>query len=97
MSFKFPSLVKLPNHKTFNYKPRYYDEDKETAQALIERRQKYLNGSDSEKGELAKESIRSLYQTKRARKQRQSNTASNLRLVVILMALLIISYFIFIY
>ena len=26
---KFPSLVRLPKHRTFNYTPRFYDESKE--------------------------------------------------------------------
>jgi hypothetical protein len=37
MLFKVPKLFKAPNHRQFDYTPRYYDPEKEELKARIER------------------------------------------------------------
>ena len=97
MSFRLPSLVKLPGHKVFEYKPRYYDEAKEERERQARRRQPSENLSDEERGHIAKENIQSLYSKHHRKYQSQSNSLSNIRLIVIISALLLLTYFIIIY
>lgn len=97
MSFRLPSLVKLPGHKVFDYKPRYYDEDKEERERLARRRQPSKNLSDEQRANIAKENIQNLYSNHHRKYQSQSNVQSNIRLVVIILALLVLTYFIIIY
>ncbi|NNM15794.1 MAG: hypothetical protein HKO56_03970, partial [Bacteroidia bacterium] len=72
MSFKLPSLVKLPGHKIFNYKPRYYDQEEEERKALIRRREIIQSKDNEAHGELAKENIKELYGRKRQSYQTKS-------------------------
>ena len=97
MSFKFPSLVKLPSHRVFEYKPRYYDEAKEEKLAMEKRRQQLLNKSDDEKAGIAKENIQALYSKHRLKYKKQSSYNSNMTLIVIILGLLFITYFILFY
>jgi hypothetical protein len=80
--FKF---FKLPQHKTFNYQPRYFDERKE---AMEQRRAALQNNSDAERAPIMRGSIRSHYvnTTNRQRKN------SRLRLVLILGVLALAVY-----
>lgn len=51
-NMKVSGLFKLPNSRGFNFKPRFYDEEKEEREKRIERiRQKYV---DVEKGKNEK-------------------------------------------
>lgn len=97
MSFRLPSLVKLPGNKVFDYKPRYYNAAEEERNALIKKRDILQSGDDEAYGKLAKENIKQLYGKRRQDYQRKSNSASNLRLVVIILALLAVSYLLLIY
>lgn len=43
---KFPSIVKIPNNKRFNFEPRYYDPIKEEIAERTERIRQELAGKD---------------------------------------------------
>ena len=97
MSFRLPSLVKLPDHKVFDYQPRYYDEAKEEKKYLARKRQSKENLTDEEHASIAKENIQHLYANHHRKHQIESNSLSNFRLFVIISALLALCYYIFIY
>ncbi|MEX2485202.1 MAG: hypothetical protein WED10_11600 [Brumimicrobium sp.] len=88
--------MKVNRHKQYNYTPRYYDERKERLNAMIKNYEK----SDSENGEGSsaeqraqlKERIQNNWSLQSTHSS-QSKSA-NIRLVIILAALLLGAYFI---
>jgi len=87
-----PSFFKIPQHKTFSYTPRYYDERKENLQERIKKIEQEMgvNKGERYKPKISKGSMRGyIYKNKKAKKQ------SNLRLIIILLTLLFLTYLIF--
>ena len=86
-------FFKLPKNKEFNYVPRYYDEQKEELNERIKKIEQEM-GVKSESKEAyvpnIKGQMRSYY-NKNVKEKKQSN----LRLILILIALFIIAYFLF--
>jgi len=90
------SMIKLPKHKRFEFTPRVFDEDKER---LEKRKKDIANELGISKDDSSKEreiNFRANMQHKGISTFRSNATLfSNLRLLVILGALLIGFYFIF--
>ena len=90
------SFFKTPKHKKFDPVTRFYDPQKE----YIEEKMKRIsgNGGDEQmKYERIKSNIRSNFRENRTgfglnRRQRRQTYASNIRLVVILIFIIIITY-----
>ena len=89
-----PSFFRTPQHKVFNYAPRYYDERKERREERIKEIKREM-GIDEENGEtyrtrLTKGSMRShIYSSRSVRKK------SNIRTLLIAAFLILILYFFF--
>ena len=91
-------LFKLPKHRNFQFTPRYYDEDKEERDernARIEAEVKAEQGL-REKGEYVT-NLRGKFRRELDHADAQRTSASNIRLILIIMVLCAIAYFLFYY
>ena len=87
MGFK---IFKKFNYRTFNYLPRYYDEDKERLDAIVGKYDK-----DRDQTELIKKRISSGFASKKSSNTKDKSkigARSNIRLLVIIGMLLYITY-----
>lgn len=89
-SLKMAKLFELPNHKRYNYKPRFYNEQAELRKRRQEilKREHDLDNGTGERQSLVKKQMGNYI--KMARKTRKK---SNLRVFIILIILLLLSYF----
>lgn len=90
-------LFKLPNHKRFDFSPRYYDQDKErleTRKAEIARALKKDYNETNAQRELR---IREQFRTRNTSYNSSSSLMSNIRLIVIFGILLIGFYYVYIH
>lgn len=85
-------FIKLPTHKRFNYNPIYYNEMKEELDERVKNIKKEMGVNDEDindkpliKGHIVGQFRRNIKQKKQ----------SNLRLVIILIALILIAYLLF--
>lgn len=87
-----PRFFKIPKHRQFDYKPIYYDEQKEKLQERIRKiEQEYsINKGDEYQRQLTKGSFSHHYERKR-KTQRYSTT----RLIIIIIFLLFVAYYLF--
>lgn len=87
---KLPSFFKQNQHKRFDYSPRFYDERKER---IEEMRKKYGGTESSEKfsGDNFRLRMNSEWRNSGSRKK---SSGANMRLVVIVLVLFLISYLI---
>ena len=88
-----PSFFKIQQHKTFEYRPRYYDERKEKMQERIKSAEKELginNGEQKYQTRITRGSMRG-YMTKATAEKKQSNV----RLLIILGAIGLLLYIMF--
>ncbi len=88
------SIFKTPEHRKFDPIPRFYDPEKEYVENKLKKHEK----TKDDKYRKIKNNIRDNYRNNRSgfginRSIRRQNRTSNIRLIVILIALLIISYF----
>lgn len=89
-----PRFIKLPSNKKFEYAPRYWDPEKEKREERIRmiRQEAGLDVSnDPGRTTIRRGSFRSGYHKTKVRASR----SSNIRLVIILAVLLLISYLVF--
>ena len=84
----FPSLFKTKSHKKFEFKPRYYNPDKEA----LEQRINMIKAEVREEKNNPHLRIK-LQEEWRKNSRTQANRRSNLRIVVIAGLLAIITYF----
>jgi len=82
-------LFKKFNHRKFDYKPRYYDEDKANLDALVGKYNK-----DLDQTELSKRRISTGFASKKSKVNLPKNASrsSNIRLVLIVGFLCYLSY-----
>jgi len=85
---RLPSFFKTPAHRRFSFSPRYYDERKEA----MEQRIAPYAGSDPARA--AKDRIRATFRDRR-RTARAGRRVSNVRLMVIILVLAVLSILIF--
>lgn len=87
----FFRITKLPSHKRFTYHPRYWDPEKEALEARLK---KYRDRKDGESDvELTKSRISSNFRARRGGGKFTSSRKGNFRLVVILITIIILTYF----
>ncbi len=98
---RLPTIIKLPQHHRFNFKPRFWDQDKEELQERIERAKREAGKASAvnENGEyvpLIKGQMRgymsSNFQSDTRHKETQK---ANARFVIILAILGFIAYYLF--
>ncbi|SRR6056297_15598 len=89
------NLFRTPGHLRFQYVPQHYDPDKEDLQKRVKaaKSEKQIDMADS-KSRIA-QSYKSRYQ-KHRNISRRANRQSNIRILVILMLLVGLTYFLFI-
>jgi hypothetical protein len=89
-----PRFIKLPGHKQFNYSPRYWDPEKEEREERIRRIKQEMGievPSDPNRSTIKRGSFRQASRNAKVKATR----SSNIRLVIILAALLMIAYLLF--
>lgn len=89
-----PRMFKLPKHKKFEYSPLYYDERKEQLEKI---KQKY-DYNESEGGKESSEyrpNIKGQMRSHFNKNSGKSQKASNIRLIIIILGLLAITYYLF--
>ena len=89
-----PRFIKLPGHKQFNYSPRYWDPEKEEREVRIRRIKQEMGfdmPSDPNRTTIRRGSFRQATQKTKVKATR----SSNIRLLVILVALFLIAYLLF--
>ncbi len=84
---KLPTIFKQGRARNFNYQPMYYDEEKERAEEL---KRKYAG----EPEKLTREDFRGQMRSDWSRNRGKQAGSSNIRLVVIAIALFLITYLI---
>ena len=90
---KLPSIFKTQKHRSFNFRPRYYDADKEAFEERIRRIESELSTENSDI-EATKLRIRQKFESRRSNSGSASDKASNIRILVILGILGALSYWI---
>ncbi|MBN1252170.1 MAG: hypothetical protein JXR51_03135 [Bacteroidales bacterium] len=95
-----PSLFKIPGHKKFEFKARYYDADKEELELRIEKAKREVGASKAvdENGKYVQNIKGQMkrYIDKPIRSVRsKAKRNSNYRLLIILVILSMIAYFMF--
>jgi hypothetical protein len=88
-----PRFFKLPNHRQFNYVPRYYDEKKEQ---LEERKKRILeeDGVYTEHESTPESRIRGRMKGYFHKGKVRKTNMSNIRILVIMFFLMLVAYFI---
>ena len=89
-----PRFIKLPGHKRFEYTPRYWDPEKEEFEERV-RQIKQEIGMDVPRDPNRTTIKRGSFRQIRQQTKLKASRSTNLRLVVILAALLILAYLIF--
>ncbi|HNQ12495.1 MAG TPA: hypothetical protein PKH65_05610 [Bacteroidia bacterium] len=86
---KLPGFFKIPKHKEFAYKPRYYNERKEE----LDRQIKNIESQSHSFSDR----IHKAYNRRWSSEKTSTSRQSNLRLVLIIAALAVLSYLILFY
>ena len=85
-------FFKIPRHKTFQYKPRYYDEQKEQLQERIksiEQEMGIKHESNMQRSSIIRGSFRMNFERNRSMKKK-----TNYRLIIIILILTLLVYMI---
>lgn len=88
-------FIKLPRHRQFDYTPRHWNPEKEAREERVKRIRQEM-GSDDAKGPERSTIRRGAFRDAKMKNKVKANRSSNIRLVVILAILFLISYLIFI-
>ncbi len=101
---RLPTIIKLPEHKTFTFRPRYWDQQKEELQERIEMAKREVGKASAvnENGEyvplIKKGRMRTAYLSSNLQHTRKRETGkANARFIVILAILGFIAYYLFYY
>ncbi|TNE53248.1 MAG: hypothetical protein EP338_11980 [Bacteroidetes bacterium] len=94
---KIRFLSKVTPHKRFHFSPRYYDERKERLEHMIERAKADEEVSSEDDQLRRKEMLRQNLSESwgRDRRRAKENTRSNMRVVLIILAILLLGFLIF--
>ncbi|MDG2369180.1 MAG: hypothetical protein P8M12_00920 [Flavobacteriales bacterium] len=92
-------LFKLPNHKKFDFSPRYYDEEKERMEKKRAEFAKEINVDKNEKSVQIESRMREQFKSRSQTTNYTTNSSywSNIRLLVIFGILMIGFYYIYIH
>lgn len=89
---KIPSLFKIPRHKQFEYKPRYYNEAQERINERREQLKKEGMANEDEKLGLIKHRINQKFERQQ---YQQGIKQSNSRIILLIGLILLVLYYIF--
>jgi hypothetical protein len=89
----FSRFIKLPDYKRFNFQTRYYDEEKEEFEQRVEEAKRKAGDGEKVYVPNIKGQMRSSFKKDSIRRSRQSN----IRLILIITALIAIAYYILFY
>jgi hypothetical protein len=93
---KLPSFIKLPRHRIFEYKPRYYNEAKEEMKKRYEIARKELGLAEGEEGAHTTEAFRDKLKARWNRNSYgRSVSNSNYRVIFILLVILALLWYFF--
>ncbi|MCH2224476.1 MAG: hypothetical protein MK066_06870 [Crocinitomicaceae bacterium] len=92
---KLQFLFKPHKHRKFNYSPMYYDERKESLTKKRELYTKIQNDelTEDERRNMFRDSVKGQYS--RAEYRKRSINTSNIRIFILIFALLALGYFLF--
>lgn len=92
-------LFKLPNHKKFDFSPRYYDEDKERLENKRAEITREINEGKEDKSVQIESRMREQFKARSQTTNYMTNSSywSNIRLLVIFGILMIGFYYIYIH
>lgn len=92
MQNRIPSFVKLPRYKRFDYKPQFYDAEKEELEQRVAQIKKEVEAEKN--GTVHPEALRGKLKADWHRESRSSITGkSNMRVFIIALLLFIVVYF----
>ncbi len=83
---------KRPKHRKFDYRPRFYDEDKERLEEAVQQYKGEVKAEDKVKARISS-GLRQRYRGDEALR-RSSTKKSNMRILYILVILMIVTYLI---
>ncbi len=88
-----PSFFKINKHKEFNFIPRYYDSQKENLDKRIKSIEQEMGVKEGEayRPTIRKGQMTNYFNRKKGKAQKQSN----IRLIIIVIVLFLISYVLF--
>ena len=88
-----PSFFKKNKHKEFNFIPRYYNQQKENLEGRVRSIEREMEAKEGEayRPTIRKGQMSNYFNRKRGKAQKQSN----IRLIIIVIVLFLISYFLF--
>ena len=97
---RLPTIIKLPKHQTFEFKPRYWNQDKEEFEARVESAKREVgkgtiiddkgNYIPNIKGQMRPYMSRTFQSTRKKESQK-----ANMRFVIILAILGFVAYYLF--
>ncbi len=90
-----PSFFKINRNRRFNFIPRYYDPQKENLEKRIKSIEQEMGVKEGEayRPSIRKGQMTNYFNRKKGKAQKQSN----IRLIIILLVLFLVSYFLFFY
>ena len=90
-----PSFFKINKNRRFNFIPRYYDPQKENLEKRIRSIEQEMGVKEGEayRPSIRKGQMTNYFNRKKGKAQKQSN----IRLIIILLVLFLVSYFLFFY
>lgn len=99
---RLPTIIRLPEYKTFEFKARYWDKDKEELQERIERAKREIGkgnmvDKDGNYVPLIKGQMRTYMSSNFQTKRRKETQKANMRFIIILAVLGFIAYYLFYY
>lgn len=89
-----PRLFKIPKHKEFNYRPIYFDPEKEEREERIKRIKAEMGVKDEDGKPYKPGIVRGQMRGQYRQHYTQSKRQSNVRLIVILLTLFALAYYI---
>ncbi len=99
---RIPTIIKLPNHKTFEFKPRYWNQEKEELEERIERAKREVGkasaiNEDGKYVPLIKGQMRTYMSGNFQNTRKRETDKANARFLIILAILGFVAYYLFYY
>lgn len=82
-----PSFIKLPSHNRFNYKPLYYDPEKERQRRFTEKRLTFEHGAAQQNSSRIRGEFRDRVQWQHKRKLRAQNSSVRVLMLIGILSL----------
>lgn len=90
---KLPSIIKTPEHRTFSFKTRYYNAEKEAFDERVRKAMAEAGGGNKDVEEI-KSRIHDQFANKRKKNRTKPSSSQNIRIVVIITILSALFYWI---